>query len=129
MPGEKLEKFRERFFLEAQSAGSLLHPNIVAVYDAGLYKDFCYITMEYVDGPSGRELLDRFNRCSRLGAAVAVVERVVVAGAVQRVVRILRGLSVDADGVGAERVGRDAGGDAGQHLYVRLGFGIETLLL
>jgi len=50
VPGEKLEKFRERFFLEAQSAGSLLHPNIVAVYDAGLYKDFCYITMEYVDG-------------------------------------------------------------------------------
>jgi serine/threonine-protein kinase len=50
VPGEKLEKFRERFFLEAQSAGGLLHPNIVAVYDAGLYKDFCYITMEYVDG-------------------------------------------------------------------------------
>jgi serine/threonine-protein kinase len=51
VPGEKLEKFRERFFLEAQAAGSLLHPNIVAVYDAGLYKDFCYIAMEYVDGP------------------------------------------------------------------------------
>jgi serine/threonine protein kinase len=49
--GEKLEKFRERFFLEAQSAGRLVHPNIVAIYDAGLYKDFCYFTMEYVDGP------------------------------------------------------------------------------
>lgn len=60
--GEKLEKFRERFFLEAQSAGSLLHPNIVAVYDAGLYKDFCYIAMEYVDGPP----LARFCREGRL---------------------------------------------------------------
>jgi serine/threonine protein kinase len=49
--GEKLERFRERFFLEAQSAGRLVHPNIVAIYDAGLYKDFCYFTMEYVDGP------------------------------------------------------------------------------
>jgi len=49
--GEKLEKFRERFFLEAQSAGRLHHPNIIAIYDAGLYKDFCYFTMEYVDGP------------------------------------------------------------------------------
>jgi serine/threonine-protein kinase len=47
-----IEKYRERFFCEAQSAGRLLHPNIVAVYDAGMYRDFCYIAMEYVDGPS-----------------------------------------------------------------------------
>jgi eukaryotic-like serine/threonine-protein kinase len=50
--GEKADKYRERFFLEAQSAGRLVHPGIVAIYDAGMYKDFCYITMEYVDGPS-----------------------------------------------------------------------------
>ncbi len=49
-----IEKFREKFFREAQSAGRLLHPNIVAVYDAGMHKDFYYITMEYVDGPSLR---------------------------------------------------------------------------
>jgi serine/threonine protein kinase len=49
-----IEKFREKFFREAQSAGRLLHPNIVAVYDAGMYKDFYYIAMEYVDGPSLR---------------------------------------------------------------------------
>lgn len=49
-----IERFREKFFREAQSAGRLLHPNIVAVYDAGMHKDFCYITMEYVDGPSLR---------------------------------------------------------------------------
>jgi len=50
--GEKADKYREKFFLEAQSAGKLMHPGIVAIYDAGMYKDFCYITMEYVDGPS-----------------------------------------------------------------------------
>ncbi len=59
-PSEKvaargIEKFREKFFREAQSAGRLLHPNIVAVYDAGMHKDFYYITMEYVDGPSLRK--------------------------------------------------------------------------
>jgi serine/threonine-protein kinase len=70
VPGEKLEKFRERFFLEAQSAGSLLHPNIVAVYDAGLYKDFCYITMEYVDGP----LLAKFCRKGSLLSISKAVE-------------------------------------------------------
>lgn len=50
--GKIVDKYRERFFLEAQSAGRLMHPNIVAIYDAGLYKDFCYITMEYINGPT-----------------------------------------------------------------------------
>ena len=50
-----IERFREKFFREAQSAGRLLHPNIVAVYDAGMHKDFYYIIMEYVDGPSLRK--------------------------------------------------------------------------
>ncbi len=50
--GERADRYRERFFLEAQSAGMLMHPNIIAVYDAGMYRDFCYITMEYVDGPT-----------------------------------------------------------------------------
>lgn len=49
---EPADKYRERFFLEAQSAGRLMHNNIVAIYDAGMYKDFCYITMEYIDGPT-----------------------------------------------------------------------------
>jgi len=50
--GKRANKYRERFFLEAQSAGRLMHPNIVAIYDAGMYRDFCYITMEYIDGPT-----------------------------------------------------------------------------
>jgi serine/threonine protein kinase len=49
---EKAEKYREKFFIEAQSAGRLMHPNIVAIYDAGMYKDFCYMAMEYIDGPT-----------------------------------------------------------------------------
>lgn len=42
--------FRESFFVEAQSAGSLNHPNIVSIYDFGLEGDYCFITMEYVEG-------------------------------------------------------------------------------
>ncbi|MGD9332521.1 MAG: serine/threonine-protein kinase [Desulfobacterales bacterium] len=41
---------RKKLFLEAQSAGRLSHPNILAVYDTGLYKEFCYIIMEYIEG-------------------------------------------------------------------------------
>jgi predicted Zn-dependent protease len=54
-----------------------------------------------------------------MGAAVAVVEVVVVAGAVQHVIRVLRRLTVDADRVGAERIGGNRRGDAGQQAEVR----------
>ncbi|MEU3280277.1 Stk1 family PASTA domain-containing Ser/Thr kinase [Streptomyces antibioticus] len=53
--------FQARFRREAQSAASLNHPAIVAVYDTGEdYMDgvsIPYIVMEYVDGSTLRELL------------------------------------------------------------------------
>ncbi|MFI0895336.1 Stk1 family PASTA domain-containing Ser/Thr kinase [Streptomyces sp. NPDC020983] len=53
--------FQARFRREAQSAASLNHPSIVAVYDTGEdYVDSVsipYIVMEYVDGSTLRELL------------------------------------------------------------------------
>ncbi len=56
------DRFREGFFLEAQSSGRLNHPNIVAVYDAGVYREYCYLTMEFVEG----ETLEAFCRKDRL---------------------------------------------------------------
>jgi serine/threonine-protein kinase len=53
--------FQARFRREAQSAASLNHPSIVAVYDTG--EDYLnsvpvpYIVMEYVDGSTLRDLL------------------------------------------------------------------------
>lgn len=41
---------RRRFFIEAQSAGRLNHPSIVSIYDAGVFRNSCYITMEYIEG-------------------------------------------------------------------------------
>jgi serine/threonine protein kinase len=41
---------RQKFFIEAQSAGRLNHPNIVSIYDAGVHSPYCYITMEYIKG-------------------------------------------------------------------------------
>jgi beta-lactam-binding protein with PASTA domain/predicted Ser/Thr protein kinase len=54
--------FQARFRREAQSAASLNHPSIVAVYDTG--EDYSgsvpvpYIVMEYVEGSTLRELLN-----------------------------------------------------------------------
>ena len=41
---------RKMFFNEAKSAGSLDHPNILRIYDAGDANDQDYIVMEYVEG-------------------------------------------------------------------------------
>ena len=55
------DRSRERFFVEAQSAGRLNHPNIVAIYDASVYKEFCYITMEYIEGTTLKKFCDKAN--------------------------------------------------------------------
>ena len=51
-----------RFRREAQAAGRLTHPNIVAVFDYGETNDVAYIVMEYVDGPTLNTLLDKNER-------------------------------------------------------------------
>jgi serine/threonine-protein kinase len=53
---------REKLFLEAQSAGRLSHPNILAIYDTGLYREFCYIIMEYVEGDTLKKHCRQDNR-------------------------------------------------------------------
>ena len=52
---EDMKAMKERFFREAESAGRLVHPNIVTIYDAGDDGDISYIAMELL---SGRDLKD-----------------------------------------------------------------------
>jgi CHASE2 domain-containing sensor protein/tRNA A-37 threonylcarbamoyl transferase component Bud32 len=47
---EDLKAMKERFFREAESAGRLVHPNIVTIYDAGEDGDISYIAMELLSG-------------------------------------------------------------------------------
>ncbi|MGH7677633.1 MAG: protein kinase domain-containing protein, partial [Gemmatimonadaceae bacterium] len=48
---------RERFLREAQSAGSLQHPNLVTIYDFGETSGHLYIAMEYIEGADLEDLL------------------------------------------------------------------------
>lgn len=47
---EEAKAMKTKFFREAESAGTLSHPNIVTIYDAGEEQDLAYIAMEYLDG-------------------------------------------------------------------------------
>jgi serine/threonine-protein kinase len=48
----QLEDARSQFRREAESAGRLNHPNIIAIYDAGEDDEISYLAMEYFEGDS-----------------------------------------------------------------------------
>ncbi|MGN6816016.1 MAG: protein kinase domain-containing protein [Solirubrobacterales bacterium] len=53
------ERFVARFRREALAVAKLIHPNIVQVYDTGVDRGRHYIVMEFVDGRSGAQILQR----------------------------------------------------------------------
>ena len=53
------DEFIVRFRREAQSAGRLSHPNIVGIYDVGCDDDIYYIVMEYVEGETLKQYIQR----------------------------------------------------------------------
>lgn len=69
-------KFRERFLRESRTAGSLDHPNVVPIYDAGEADGVLYIAMRFVDGVDLATLITRDGklepaRTARIVAQVA----------------------------------------------------------
>src|SRR5512138_1666932 len=52
-----------RFEQEAQAAAALNHPNIAHIYEVGQEGSTHFIAMEFVDGVTLREKMDRENPC------------------------------------------------------------------
>ena len=50
---------RERFLREAQSAGSLQHPNLVTIYDFGETDGHLFIAMEFIEGVDLEQLMEQ----------------------------------------------------------------------
>lgn len=50
-------EFIERFDREAKAATSLVHPNIVSIYDVGEEDDIMYMVMEYIEGMTLKEYI------------------------------------------------------------------------
>lgn len=53
--GDRLHRFEQ----EAEAAGALNHPNILAVHDVGMFDSAPYIVSELLEGETLRELLDQ----------------------------------------------------------------------
>ncbi len=51
-------EFVERFRREAEAAAGLQHPNIVSVFDRGSFEGTYYIAMQYVEGPTLKQMID-----------------------------------------------------------------------
>lgn len=58
------DDFVARFKREAQAAGKLSHPNIVSMYDVGFDQGYHYIVMEYIEGETLKEYINRHERIS-----------------------------------------------------------------
>jgi eukaryotic-like serine/threonine-protein kinase len=63
------EALRRRFLREARLAARLAHPNVVQVYDLGAVDGRPYIVMEYVEGETLAEVLERRGRIPAREAA------------------------------------------------------------
>jgi serine/threonine protein kinase len=64
LSGRQRRERIERFYREAKAAGNLTHPNIVTVFEVGQEGERHYIAMEYLEGPSLRDILRMRNNLS-----------------------------------------------------------------
>ena len=51
------EELRKRFSTEAKSASALRHPNIVTIFQTGMFRDRPFIVMEYIEGETFAEII------------------------------------------------------------------------
>lgn len=75
LPDEQRAEFKARFFVEAQAAGGLKHPNIVVIHEVGEAGDVPYMAMEFVEGGSLATLMKERGALP-LDEAVAIVRQV-----------------------------------------------------
>ena len=82
--GQRADDVYSRMLREAQGLARLSHPNVVQVYEAGVFKGRVYLAMEYIEGESLREWSERADRgwrevltcCVEAGRGLAAAHRV-----------------------------------------------------
>ncbi len=56
---KEIDELRERLHREARAAGKLSHPNIVTIYDVGAEGDLQYIAMEFLEGQTLENVIQK----------------------------------------------------------------------
>jgi len=72
------EEFVSRFIREAKAAASLTHPNVIAVHDQGWHQGgppAVFLVMEYVEGPTLRDILREQGKMS-VDEALNILEEI-----------------------------------------------------
>ena len=59
LPDRQTPRLKQRFIREAKAASALNHPNIVTIYEFGSDNGLDFIAMEFVEGVTIQELLER----------------------------------------------------------------------
>ncbi|WP_430536585.1 Stk1 family PASTA domain-containing Ser/Thr kinase [Listeria rocourtiae] len=96
-----------RFQREAQSATSLVHPNIVSIYDVGEENDLHYIVMEYVEGMDLKQYIHENNPIpfeKAVDIMLQIVSAVAVAHSAHIVHRDLKPQNILIDHDGAVKI-------------------------
>jgi hypothetical protein len=70
-----IPELRQRFHREAQSAGSLSHPNIVTIFDFGEERGQAYLAMELLEGCDLKDLIGRQTPMT-LAARLTLMEQI-----------------------------------------------------
>ncbi|OGF63128.1 MAG: hypothetical protein A2Y62_07490 [Candidatus Fischerbacteria bacterium RBG_13_37_8] len=73
---EDTEEFSKRFYKEAQIAGTLNHPNIAIIYDAGECGDISFICMEYINGIPLNQWLEQTKQSFIIGNFLSIILQV-----------------------------------------------------
>jgi len=53
------EQMRQRFIIEARSTAAIEHPNVVHIYGVGQIDGMLYIAMQFIDGPSLKDVINK----------------------------------------------------------------------
>ncbi len=69
------EEFRKRFLIEARLVGRLSHQNLIQVHDVGRYKNTYYYSMEFVDGETVEDMIER-DGALQIGKALDIIFQV-----------------------------------------------------
>ncbi len=76
---ERKNEALARFMTEARSAGRLMHPNVVGVFEFDEDDDYAFIAMEYIDGIDLKAHIDQHNGRLSLDEARSILNQLLAA--------------------------------------------------